>query len=286
MGILEWATSPWGQHVPIHIAWVLIWVCLFAGIGFMVVHAIYIAVLGKPKLFVRNDSPEVVAQVPEKVRRHGLVARMFHWIMALSMFTLLFTAFLPKVGVRFDWVTWHWIAGTVFTASVIFHIVHASFFLDFWSIWPDRIDVRDTIRRMTRFMGKPAPLPDRFGKYPLENKMYHFVIMVTGVAAILTGSFMMKRVTTVFFTRNPYIFSDMTWGLMYVLHGFVGVSLIALVLVHVYFGLRPEKREITRSMILGWMGRDFYLEEHDPLRWNPKHNPDRPAGFTGPATDQ
>ena len=26
MGVIEWATSPWGQNVPIHIAWFLIWV--------------------------------------------------------------------------------------------------------------------------------------------------------------------------------------------------------------------------------------------------------------------
>jgi len=37
--------------------------------------------------------------------------------------------------------------------------------------------------------------------------------------------------------------------------------------MHVYFGLRPEKRPITKSMIFGWMDRDFYLEEHDPERW-------------------
>jgi cytochrome b subunit of formate dehydrogenase len=59
----------------------------------------------------------------------------------------------------------------------------------------------------------------------------------------------------------------MTWGMMYVLHGLAGVGLIALIMVHVYFGLRPEKRAITKSMIFGWMSRDFYLEEHDPARW-------------------
>jgi hypothetical protein len=37
------------------------------------------------------------------------------------------------VGVEFDWVTPHWIAGTVLAASVVFHIVHASFWLDFWA---------------------------------------------------------------------------------------------------------------------------------------------------------
>ena len=41
---------------------------------------------------------------------------------------------------------------------------------------------------------------------------------------------MMFRVRTIFFPRNPYLFSDMTWGWMYVLHGLAGVGLIALVI--------------------------------------------------------
>ena len=77
----------------------------------------------------------------------------------------------------------------------------------------------------------------------------------------------MSRVRTIFFPRNPYLVSDMTWGMMYVLHGLAGVGLIVLIMMHIYFGLRPEKRPITKSMILGWMSRDFYLEEHDPKRW-------------------
>ena len=40
MGIVEWATSPWGQDVPIHIAWFLIWVAAIAGLVFLIVHAI------------------------------------------------------------------------------------------------------------------------------------------------------------------------------------------------------------------------------------------------------
>ena len=91
--------------------------------------------------------------------------------------------------------------------------------------------------------------------------------MLAGLAVIVTGLFMMKRVQTGIFTRNPYLFSDMTWGLMYVLHGLAGVGLIALMMVHVYMGIRPEKLPITKSMIFGWMSRDFYLEEHDPERW-------------------
>jgi cytochrome b subunit of formate dehydrogenase len=187
--------------------------------------------------------------------------------MAASMFTLLFTAFLPKVGVEFNWVTYHWIAGTVLTVSILFHIIHASFWLDFWAIWPDKADLVDMTKRIRRFMGQPAPPPRRFAKYPLENKLYHGAIIATGLTAIGTGVFMLFRVRTIFFPRNPYLFSDMTWGLMYVLHGLAGIGLIALVMIHVYFAVRPEKLDITKSMIFGSMSREFYLKHYDPERW-------------------
>jgi cytochrome b subunit of formate dehydrogenase len=277
MGIVDWATSPWGRHVPIHIAWFLIWVAAIAGLFFMIVHAIYVRYFAEPEQFAGAVSIELAARVPERVPRHSLAARAFHWLMAASMFTLLFTAFLPRVGVRFDWVAYHWIAGTVLTISVVFHVIHASFWLDFWSIWPDKADLEDAMRRVQRFMGRPAPPPRRFAKYPLENKMYHGAITVTGLAVILTGAFMMFRVRTIFFPRNPYLFSDMTWGLMYVLHGLAGVGLIALIMVHVYFAVRPEKLDITKSMIFGSMKRDFYLEHYDPQRW--------PAGAAASSTE-
>jgi cytochrome b subunit of formate dehydrogenase len=267
MGIVEWATSPWGQHVPIHIAWFLIWVAAIAGLFFFVVHAIYVRYFAQEEQFVGEVAPEVAARVPERVPRHSLAARLFHWVMAASMFTLLFTAFLPKVGIRFNWVTYHWIAGTVLTLSVVFHVIHASFWLDFWSIWPDKSDLEDSLRRIRRFMGRPAPAPRRFAKYPLENKLYHGAIMATGLSVILTGVFMMFRVRTIFFPRNPYLFADMTWGMMYVLHGLAGVGLITLIMVHVYFAIRPEKLDITKSMIFGSMKRDFYLQHYDPERW-------------------
>jgi len=267
MGILEWATNPWGQSVPIHIAWFLIWVSVIGGLLFLIVHATWLRFFARSREFASDASPTIAARLPKRVPRHSLVARLFHWVMAASMFTLLFTAFLPKVGIQFNWVTYHWIAGTVLTISVLFHIVHASFWLDFWSIWPDKTDVEDARRRVRRFFGLSAPAPRRFAKYPLENKLFHGVIILCGLSVILTGVFMMSRVRTIFFPRNPYLFGDMTWGLMYVLHGLAGVGLIALVMMHVYFGLRPEKQPITKSMIFGWMDRDFYMEEHDPERW-------------------
>ena len=145
MDVLEWAIDPWGHRVPIHIAWFLIQVAFVSAVAFLIVHAAYVRFFAGEKQWSGTTAPEVVAAIPERVPRHSRVARAFHWLMAASMLTLLFTAFLPKVGVEFDWVTLHWIAGTVLTASVVFHIIHASFWLDFWAIWPDKTDIVDAI---------------------------------------------------------------------------------------------------------------------------------------------
>jgi cytochrome b subunit of formate dehydrogenase len=267
MGIVQWATSPWGENVPIHISFFLIWVAAIAGLLFLIVHAIWARYFAKQEEFAGATPPQVAARIPAEVPRHSLAARLFHWIMAAAMFTLLITAFLPRVGVQFAWVTYHWIAGIVLTVSILYHIVHATFWMDRWSIWPDKADLEDAGRRLKRALGQAAPPPRRFAKYPLENKMYHAVIVLAGLSAILTGVFMMFRVRTAIFPRNPYLFGDMTWGLMYVLHGLAGVGLIALVMVHVYFAIRPEKLVITRSMIVGTLTREQYLEHHDPQRW-------------------
>ena len=99
MGFLEVGHQSVGaKRVPIHIAWFLIWVAVISGFLFFIVHATYLRYFAKPKEFASSGSPLIAARIPEHVPRHSLTARLFHWIMAASMFTLLFTAFLPKVG--------------------------------------------------------------------------------------------------------------------------------------------------------------------------------------------
>ena len=265
--LFQWATDPWEQNVPIHIAWFLIWVSAIAGLLFLIVHATYVRYFAKPRQYAVEVPPPVASEFPERVPTNSLVARLYKWIMSAAMLTLLFTAFLPRVGFQFPWVTYHWIAGTVLAASILFHIFHASFWMDFWAIWPDRIDITDGGRRIRRFFGRAAPPPRKSAKYPLDVKLSHGAIMAAGLTAIVTGVLMMFRVRTIFFPRNPYLFSDMTWGTIYVLHGLAGVGLIALVMLHIYFALRPENRHMLKAMIFGWMSRDSYLEEYDPKRW-------------------
>jgi formate dehydrogenase subunit gamma len=276
MDLLTWGRNPWGQWVVTHISWNLFWASLFAGLTFLVAHASYMVLSAHRKRDAAETDAMEAARIdlPEKIQRHSLGARLFHWTMAASMFVLLFTAFLPVAGVRFAWVTWHWTAGLVLTATILFHVVHATFWLDFWSIWVGPKDIPELKAEILREFGHDVPGP-KSGKYPLGNRLYHLAIVFAGLTAIGTGVVMMRRVRTPLFTRNPYIFSDATWGVTYVMHGAAGVGLVGLIVAHVYFAVRPEKWWITKSMIVGWVTRRQYLEHHDPQRWVVESKADR-----------
>ena len=174
MDLLRWGRSPWGEWVLTHVSWSLFWASLFAGVLFFVAHASYMLFSAhRKRSSAETDALEAqFKNLPPKIERHGLTARMFHWVMAASMFVLLFTAFLPIAGIRFAWVQWHWIAGLVLIASILFHIVHATFFLDFWSIWVGPKDIPELKAEMLREFGHDVPGP-KSGKYPLGNRLYH-----------------------------------------------------------------------------------------------------------------
>ena len=265
---LTWGHTPWGQQILTHVSWNLLWASLFAGLAFLVAHASYMVLSAHRKRHAAEvDAIEASRpDLPAKITRHSLTARMFHWVMAAAMFTLLLTAFLPIAGIKFAWVTWHWMAGLVLATSIAFHIIHASFFMDFWSIWVGPKDLPELKAEIMRELGHDVPGP-KPGKYPLGNRLYHLAIVVVALAVIASGLTMMVRVRTPLFTRNPYLLGDTTWGFVYVTHGLAGVTLVGLVIAHVYFAVRPEKWWITKGMILGWITRRQYIEHHDPARW-------------------
>ena len=161
MDLLRWGRSPWGEWVLTHVSWSLFWASLFAGVLFFVAHASYMLFSAhRKRTSAETDALEAQYKtLPAQIERHGLAARLFHWVMAAAMFVLLFTAFLPIAGVRFAWVQWHWIAGLVLTASILFHIVHATFWLDFWSIWVGPKDIPELRAELMREFGHDVPGP-------------------------------------------------------------------------------------------------------------------------------
>ena len=88
-----------------------------------------------------------------RVLRHHLADRLYHWTMAAALLTCLFTAFLPILGWKFEWVTAHWIAGIVLTAAILFHIVRAVLWQDFWSMVIGPRDLQKSWRLVARALG-------------------------------------------------------------------------------------------------------------------------------------
>jgi len=204
----------------------------------------------------------------DRVIRHKGPDRIYHWIMAATVLTLLVTAFLPIAGVMFPWVTIHWIAGVVLTLIVLYHIVRALIWLDWRAMLTiDGGDVRRAVQSAGwMFRARQAP-PDRPGKYPLLQKLYHYGIAVLIIALIVTGGMMLAKVDGPFWKRDPYFFSTATWAAVYVIHDLAAMAVLGMVVVHIYFAIRPEKLWITRSMIVGWITRREYLDNHDPALW-------------------
>lgn len=257
------ADNPWGQDVLVGVSWDLMWAAVVAAVLFLVGHAVWI----KTRPAEEPEAPaEVPPGIPEKIERHSLASRLFHWTMSVAMLVLLVTAFGPVMGWQFAWLELHWMAGVLLIASVIYHVIHAVGWNDFWSMF--KLDLGEGVATLKHVMSPKAPPPPRGGKYPFDHRMYHHVIVVVTLAAIVTGVLMMIRsVDTPFWARNPYFLSDSVWGVMYVVHGLSGVALIVLVAAHIYFAIRPEKRWITWSMIRGWIDREHYLQHFDPEEW-------------------
>ena len=146
MQFLRRALNPWGEDVPIGVSWDLIWVAVILGAVFVVVHALMV-----PRKMDGAEIDEKEARgLPEKLQRHAVGARGFHCSMSAAMFALLITAFFPLIGIRFPWVTIHWIAGVLLILTLVYHIYHVFARQDFWAMWIGRkagAQVRDYLSR-------------------------------------------------------------------------------------------------------------------------------------------
>ena len=177
------------------------------------------------------------------------------------------TAFLPILGLTFSWVGIHWVTGLVLIAAVLFHILRVLFKQGFRAMWIGSRDFGDAAAIVKATLRRDAAGVPKPGKYSFAQKLIHHAFALVVLTAVGTGGAMLVRIDTPWWRRNPYLLSDGTWGVVYVLHGLAALTLITMVMLHIYFALRPEKLVFTRAMLRGWITRAEYSEHHDPQRW-------------------
>jgi formate dehydrogenase subunit gamma len=183
--------------------------------------------------------------------RHKRFDRWFHWLTAITMTVLLATSLLPVLGLRFAWYGVHWVAGLLLTLIILAHILRALF----WQKPGTML-----------LIGAADFSPHRAGKYTLAQKLMHLAWTVAILVAIVTGLLLLQKAGVPFMERDPYAYSPGSWGVMTLLHDLAALLSVFLVLVHVYFGLLPEKRAYLKAMVSGSITRAALKPEHDVER--------------------
>jgi len=167
--------------------------------------------------------------------------------MAAAVVLLGATAFLPILGIRFEWVPIHWWSGVMLTAAVLFHLYRVILVHGLREMTPGTDDARELLRD-ARGAGHAGLAP---AKYDALQKGYHLAAALTVLALVATGLVMLAKIDTVFWKRDPAILSDQTWGVIYVVHGAAALVLLFLFILHVYFALLPEHRAYLVAMLSG-----------------------------------
>ena len=198
---------------------------------------------------VFTDTQTII--VGDRVQRHAGVDRLFHWLTAAAVLTLMATGLLPILGIKFNWVVVHWSVGIFLVALVLFHILRALLWQKLKCIF--EISSEEIAGRKVR-------------KYTIAQKLMHYAMTFMILGVMITGCFMLLKMDTPLWKRDPYVLSQATWGIIYWVHGAAATSAITLVALHVYFAILPEKRMYLRAMIRGWMTKDENLEHHGSTR--------------------
>jgi cytochrome b subunit of formate dehydrogenase len=249
--IVRYKRDVWGEEVILGVSWDLLWVVAVAVLILLAAHAIIMAALANKKM----DKPSAEGR---RVSRHEVIDRLFHWVMALSIFALVITGIAPIIGLRMAWLNIHWISGLILTFVIVVHIIRAFIWQDFKSMV---LGPRD--------FGEPFDSANKPGKYSFEQKGMHWSMTIIVLAVIVTGIILFMQIDSPFWDRTNAM-PEARLGLMFLLHGLSTLALIALMATHIYFALRPEKLFYTRSMFKGWISEDEMTANHDTSRWSPK----------------
>ncbi len=179
--------------------------------------------------------------------RHRWPDRLFHWVMAVTVIVLGVTAFLPILGVKFDWVPIHWISGVILGFVIVYHLCRVFGVHGLTEMLPAGSDLT-MIRREVLFQNIPD---EPSGKFDVFQKSYHWATSIVILALAITGFIMMAKIDTPLWSRDPSILSDWNWGIVYVLHGAGALLLLFLFILHIYFAFLPDYKAYLVAMILG-----------------------------------
>ncbi|KAB2951876.1 cytochrome b/b6 domain-containing protein [Heliorestis acidaminivorans] len=207
-----------------------------------------------------------------KVLRHGKINRFVHWIVALSIFSLIFSGFgqmpmykrymlvdVPGMAWTGDYaltLTLHYLGAIVLMVVVAFHIFYHLLRREF-HIMPRKGDVGESIQIMkAMFTGKDEP-PSH--KYLAEQRLAYAFIGLSIIGVIVTGMIKVYKNLPGIDLAESTIFWSTT------LHNLTAMMIILGIFLHLAAFLVPANRKLIPSMFSGQV--DAAYVEHRHSKW-------------------
>ncbi|WP_049986971.1 cytochrome b/b6 domain-containing protein [Halobellus rufus] len=282
-----------GREVIVGLSWDILLVFAFIGTLTFLVHYVLRELWNPTDHTSRPDDPsksEVEQSLEEQgvdeIKRFSLAQRVSHWVMAISIFALMLSGFVimnTEVTLRavpgLSWLDVHIVSAVVLIGYVVFHVGHVAYKGTWSKMWFGVADAKDLWRRFTNLIGQTDEYPRQF-EYPSAQKLLHWGVTGASLAVIVTGVVLVRRVSLepLWGPTREFSFLGLQFGLgtadapgliawSFVFHDFFAVALLALVMGHVYFALRPNEWAITKSMITGRVAVEEYAEKYSPTSW-------------------
>lgn len=288
-------TESFGRRVVVGLSWDVVLIFAFVAALTFLIHFVVRDLFNPAEHTPREGegtteeiADSLEAQGIEEVPRFTAAQRASHWIMAISVFLLMLSGFLimnADVTVRtflgVSWLVVHEVSAIVLIGYVIFHLGHVAWKGTWTEMWFGRRDAEDLWVRGKNLVGLADEYPRQF-KYPSAQKLLHQGVTLATLGLIVTGLVLLRRVQTPLWdTTREFSFLGIEFGIggtglssmglvpwSFVIHDFLAVVLLALVMGHVYFAIRPNEWAITRSMVTGTVSARAYAEKYSPTSWS------------------
>ena len=282
-----------GSEVVVGLSWDVLLLLAFVATLTFLAHYVLREILN-PTDHTDSEGPSkqeversLEAQGVDEIDRFSFAQRASHWVMAISIFAMMLSGFLimnndvtVKAIAGVSWLSIHIVSAIVLIAYVVFHLAHVAYKGTWGKMWVGTKEATDLVTRFKNLIGLTEEYPRQF-EYPSAQKLLHWGVTGATLGVIFTGFVLWRRVDMLSLFWEPtreFTFLGVEFGLgtadslglvswSFVLHDFFAVGMLALVMGHVYFALRPNEWEITKSMITGKVTVEEYAEKYSPKSW-------------------